>query len=117
MQFFFCIKVTSKYLINKLVDAPPSSPSSFWAKQTKLAKRLLSKYPQKDFWLKAAFPQKYEDLLYLMGKKGDILIKNLQRQFYYKNPELAIEYIEGPQLRGRKKKLSKPYKKIIDFDK
>lgn len=52
-----------------------------------------------------------------MGKKGDILIKNLQRQFYYKNPELAIEYIEGPQLRGRKKKLSKPYKKIIDFDK
>ena len=113
----FCIKLNSKYLIDKLVDAPPSSPSSFWAKQTKLAKRLLSKYPQKDFWLKVSFPQKYEDLLYLMGKKGDILIKALQRQFYYKNPHFSIEYNRGPQPRGRKKTLVNPHKKLIDFDK
>jgi len=115
--FYTLQKLNTKFIIEKLVIRDPSKIGPFWAKQTKLARRLLEKYPDSEFWTKVDFPRKYEDLLYLMGEKGDKLIKSLQRQFYYKNPTHTIEYIEGPAMRGRKKKIEKPRKRIIDFDK
>jgi len=115
--FYTLQKLNTKFIINKLVIRDPAKVGAFWAKQTKFARQLLTKYPDPEFWIKITFPQKYEDLLYLMGPYGDKLIKSLQKNFYYKNPERSIEYSRGPGPRGRKKQLLNPHKKIIDFDK
>ena len=71
-----------------IIQAEAKNPS-FWAKENKIYSKLYKKCPSSKFWLGFILEYKLFSLAFLMGKKGDILLR--QKYNYYMNLEKSLE--------------------------
>jgi hypothetical protein len=64
-----------------------SAQKGFWAKETKLLKVLLEKYPDAGFWTKTEFRPKLQSFAQLLAFPLDEHLRCKYRDFYFVSPK------------------------------
>ena len=67
-----------KKIIERLVDVPEKGKRPLWAREMTLLNRLLTRWPDLDFWGKVRFREKFPTLAYLLTEIG---VGNVRRKY------------------------------------
>lgn len=80
--------ILRRQMIGRLVEPPSQGErSKFWPREMKLAKQLLSKFPDEKFWSGATFPVKFKSLAGLFTKFGHEQLERQYQRFHFVLPE------------------------------
>jgi hypothetical protein len=76
-----------RQVIHRLLEEPQSNKKSFYAMQMKFLAILVKKYPNRDFWKKINFSEKYQSLKYFDYEPQATILAQRYAEFNYQNPK------------------------------
>lgn len=108
--------MNKKDILTKLILIPERQTASFWAREYKLLKKILERYPDVSFWRDFKMNEKPFSLKALLNNNFFRYVDKLYSKHKpeYKNPEIQLGEKEG-----RKRKIKKrinTIRKFIDND-
>ena len=112
----YCVRVNKKDILKKLISAPKEQSNSFWAREYKLLKTILKKYPDLSFWEAFEIKEKPPSLKCLLNEN---FYRYVDRYYKKHIPKIKNPEIKLGQKEGRKMKINnkiKTIRKFIDND-
>ena len=106
-------KTNKRELLKRLLKIEGRQPRTFWAREMKALKDLMSKFEDEDFWSKVNFSESFNSLLFLKSKEGQSILQKKYLEFNYKIPE-KISYKIG-KVSGEDRLYNSKPKTIKDF--
>jgi len=104
--------MNKKDILKKLISVPESQNASFWAREYKLLKKILERYPDISFWHKFEITEKPPSIKCLLN---DSFYRFADYQYKKHIPEYVNPDIKLGEKQGRKKKIKKKINSIRKF--
>jgi len=80
-------KLNKKQILLNLITPPKNIKGPFWTREYKVLKKLMSLYPDENFWQKVHFNMGWDSIVILQSEYGRSLLDKKYKEFHYKIPE------------------------------
>jgi len=104
--------MNKKDILKKLISVPERQNQSFWAREYKLLKKILERYPDDSFWQKFELKEKPPSIRCLLNER---FFRFVDFQYEKHIPEYINPNIKLGDKKGRSKKINKRINTIRKF--